>query len=233
MANRLSLNVEKTHLFFVSNLEMPYLPQIYYGNNILEFPSEVRYLGVLLDNKLKFKNHIQTICNKISKNTGIIYRLSCDVPHRVLINLYNSLIYPYINYCIVIWGSTYSCHLQPLIVAQKRAVRIINRAPFRSHTNSLFFQNSILKIDDVYVYFVAIYVYNNLSNFTEFSTSQHNTRRRRNLRTEFRRTNVTQASVFFKGPTVWNSIPDYLRSISNIGSFKFHLKRYLISMYNS
>ena len=75
MANRLSLNVEKTHLFFVSNFEMPYLPQIYYGNNILEFASEVRYLGVLLDNKLKFKNHIQTICNKISKNTGIIYRL--------------------------------------------------------------------------------------------------------------------------------------------------------------
>ena len=57
--------------------------------------------------------------------------------------IYISLIYSYINYCNLIWGSAYNSVLKPLHILLKKAVRIINGSHYLDPTEPIF---SILRI---------------------------------------------------------------------------------------
>ena len=72
--------------------------------------------------------------------------------------LYNSLILPYLQYCSIIWASTYSSHLQPLFLLQKKALRIITHSPPIAHTYSLFNKFKILNMFNIYKYQVSCFV---------------------------------------------------------------------------
>ena len=58
----------------------------------------------MLDENLTWKSQIEMVGKKISKVTGILYRLKNIFPENVLFVLYNSLIVSYINYRLLLWG---------------------------------------------------------------------------------------------------------------------------------
>merc|ERR1711888_326327 len=119
-------------------------------NIILEEKDVVAVLGVNIDNKLNWKSHIQHIYNKISKSIAILRRLKYSFPRHILIMIYMSLIYSYINYCNVVWGSAYNCHLKPLVVLQKKAVRLIKKANYRNESAPIFYDLKLLPISNIY-----------------------------------------------------------------------------------
>ena len=82
--------------------------------------------------------HIAHIAGKISKSVGITGRSSPCLAKPALKALYYSLVYPYFQHCIIVWGSTYPTNLNRLILLQKRIVRIVNKKPFDAHTDPLF-----------------------------------------------------------------------------------------------
>ena len=92
----------------------PSNPLLYLDDCPLQNCSKVRFLGVIIDDQLKFGDHLDVICSKISKTIGILYRIRNNAPERVLLQLYYSLVFPYLLYCIEVWGSTYLTHLKPL-----------------------------------------------------------------------------------------------------------------------
>ena len=57
----------------------------------LEQKSYVKYLGVLIDENLPWKSHVDSVIIKISKTIGMIAKVRYIVPSTVLINIYNSL----------------------------------------------------------------------------------------------------------------------------------------------
>jgi len=70
-------------------------------------------------------DHITLITNKILKNLGIISRIKHCLPFHVLLNLYYTLIFPYLSYCNIVWGSNYPSYLLHLVILQKRIIRIV------------------------------------------------------------------------------------------------------------
>ena len=74
---------------------------------------------------------------------------------NTLCTLCNSFItiLQYLQYCLIIWASTYSSHLQPLFRLQKKALRIITHSPPRAHTYPLFNKFKILNI--IYLIFIS------------------------------------------------------------------------------
>ena len=63
------------------------------NNNVaLECMEFVKYLGILIDNNVSWKNHIDHIAIKISRTVGLISKLRHFVPKHTLINTYRSLI---------------------------------------------------------------------------------------------------------------------------------------------
>ena len=107
------------------------------GSHELSHAVTVKYLGVLIDENLKFKSHVSKISGVISRQIGIIGRARYLLNAQLLMLLYNSLILPYLTYCACIGGSNYRTTLQPVIVAQKRAVRLISGVPAGTHTSQL------------------------------------------------------------------------------------------------
>ena len=61
-------------------------------------------------------------------------KLKYSIPGRILHTLYCTLITPYLNYGILIWGSTCKSYLDKLIKLQNWAIRTITNSHYRSHT---------------------------------------------------------------------------------------------------
>ena len=104
----------------------------------------------MTDNHLSWKQHINYVALKICKNIGILSILRHFVPSKTLFNIYNSLIFPYISNGLDAWGKSAKTYLDKLLILQKRAVRLINFAPFRSHAVSNFVQSNIMPITMLY-----------------------------------------------------------------------------------
>ena len=114
--NKLQLHSEKTKVMFVGS---PYNLRNKDGNEQLPATrySLFRCLGVELDERMSWENHIDSICKKVGSGIGIIKRIKPFVPQETLQNLYNSLVLPYFGYCSSLWdnyGSTLKEKLQKL-----------------------------------------------------------------------------------------------------------------------
>ena len=66
----------------------------------------VRFLGVIIDNKSKFKEHTDNVCKKVSRSTGIIRRVGSFVPDFVLMRFYFSHVQSHLTYGILAWGNS-------------------------------------------------------------------------------------------------------------------------------
>ena len=118
-----------------------------------------KFLGVMIDEYLDFKEHIQYIKGKISRGLGILFKCRRLFTQKTLLTLYNSFVYPYMNYCINVWGRTFDSYLDPLVKLQKKAVRVIAGAQRNSHTDPLFKKLNILEFHKIYLYSVQLFVY--------------------------------------------------------------------------
>ena len=124
--NELSLNLKKTQymIYRPINKHEPDL-DLTINNVQIERVYEIKFLGVKFDPQLTWKPHIDHIRQKMSKSVGIILKTRKKLHSAVMISLYYSFIYPYLNYCNQVWGNTYITNLKPIILMQKR-LRITN-----------------------------------------------------------------------------------------------------------
>ena len=65
-------------------------------DNVLERVTCTKFLGVFLDEKLNWVQHVNHVANKISKGLGMMGRCRKFLSNDVLLLLYFSLIYPYL-----------------------------------------------------------------------------------------------------------------------------------------
>ena len=119
-ANKLSLNLKKTNfMLFKPRQKRYHFPmQICINEQKIEQVKETVFLGVVLDEHLAWKPHISQVACKISKSIGVINRARFFLPKPCLKTLYYCLVYPYLHYCIIVWGSTYKTNLRRLVSLQ-------------------------------------------------------------------------------------------------------------------
>ena len=86
--------------------------------------SSIKYLGVIVDHKLNWIDHITYVKNKISKGIGIMYKARRYLNTGSLKNLYYTYIYPFFIYCIKVWGSAANCHLNSLFFSKRRLLEL-------------------------------------------------------------------------------------------------------------
>ena len=73
---------------------------------------------MLIDDKLNWKLHINYLSNLLSMNVGMINKLKCLLPIRIL---YSTLILPYLNYGVVAWGAAAKIHLDIFFAHSKES----------------------------------------------------------------------------------------------------------------
>ena len=97
-----------------------YQPKIIVNDIEIERVFENTFLGVIIDNKLNWKSHIENVKLKMSKIIAILYKTKNILNQKSLYILYCSLLVPHISYCIEIWGNTYKTNTHPIFILQKR-----------------------------------------------------------------------------------------------------------------
>ena len=99
------------------------------NNNVTEHVHQFNFLGLHLNSRLIWNTHIEEISKKISRTIGVLKKIQLTVHKNILISMYNALILPQINYCLLYWG--YESFA--IFLLQNKAIRIISGANVKSH----------------------------------------------------------------------------------------------------
>ena len=118
-----------------------------------------KFLGILIDDRLNWKEHISLICSKLSKCIAIIYKAKYLLDKDSLVMLYDSLFVPYLSYCSEIWGNTYKTNINCVCVLQKKVLRIVCNVDYQYHSNVLFKELRMLKLFDIIELKTAMIMY--------------------------------------------------------------------------
>ena len=186
------------------------------NDSTLSETQQFKYLGVLLDQKVSWIQHISYAKNKISKGMGIMYKARRYLGSKSLVNLYHSYIYTYLIYCIESWGNAAHCHLDPLFKLQKKIIRIITFSAHNAHTEPIFNDLNILSLYKLIHNRIGIMMYKYANGmlppvmnelFIVNSTiHEHNTRQSHMLHTNSRHTYISYRSFHNVGPRIWNAL---------------------------
>ena len=197
----------------------------------------IKFLGVIIDSTLSWSYHIDYISSKISKNIGIVRKARKIFTNETILTLQYYFIYPYLNYCIHVWGSATNSTLNKIIVLQKRIVRIISGVNRMTHSEPLFNKLSVLNIRKLYMYNLGLLMYkhhhNQLSlilNVFKKNSDIHSyeTRSSNMLRGPKIQTELGRRSFRYQAVKIWNDIFLSLSVAIKIGTFKKNLKSFLI-----
>ena len=84
--------------------------------------------------------------SKISVVNGTLRRLKRFLPSDILKTIYNALIQPHLNFGVLLWGKK----VKRIKKLQKWALRSITSSKYNAHTEPLFIDLKLLKIEDIY-----------------------------------------------------------------------------------
>ena len=160
------------------------------------------------------------------------------LPRNVLLMLYYTMVYPYLNYCNLIWGSANCSTLHKLGCLQNRAIRLITDSKSRVSCGPLFVQLRLLKLSDINTFQTAQFMYKFKYHHLPISCMRyvtvavghrfHETRKVFYFNMESFRTVIRERSISIRGPRVWDSLPSEIQDSPSIGSFKRQLINWLI-----
>ena len=266
--NKLSLNLKKTHFIIFSKgrpsikidkstqindnmnnnnnettkiIFKPSLPQdtkLIIDNVPVERKTCTKFLGVMIDERLTFQDHIKYIKGKIARGLGILYKSRSVLNKRTLIQLYNSFLCPYLNYCITVWGNTLPTYLGPINSIQRRAIRVISNKTRRDDADPLFKELKVLTFRELYAFNIQITMYKYYHGdlpqiFEPFFTfnrqlHQYETKSKRNLHTAIAKSNQMSSSIRVLGPRSFNHFKDQIDIKVHISTYKILLKSTII-----
>ena len=248
-ANKLSLNIAKSNfvIFHTYQKKVNYIPNLkVFDHNThqhvsLEHKNYVKYLGILIDSNLTWRYHVDYITLKISKTIGIISRIRHFVPFCTLLNIYCSLIHPYISFGFTVWAQTNKTNLNKVLLLQKRAIRLMYFIPYREHAIPHFVTSNILPVSMLYYEKTALLMHDIInklapSNIIDLFTPikaihSYNTRSAAANKLYFKHSRLKQTNESFSvmGLKVWNEIPEDFRDLSR-NIFKSKLRKKLFQV---
>ena len=158
-SNKLSLNVDKSkHIIFSVNNVKPE-KNVIINDTVLEKVTDSKFLGIVIDYKLSWKQHILYVKSKLSKHIAILYKARKVLCCKSLITLYYSFIYPFFTYGLEIWGRSYITEIESLFRLQKKIVRIITSSKYYDHTEPLFASLKLMPLSRLYEYRMIMFLF--------------------------------------------------------------------------
>ena len=243
-ANLLILNTDKTkYLLFSprsSECIVPYDLQL--NGSSLEKINSIRYLGLQIDDKLKYDFHIVNVCSRLSRMVGVSYAINDKLTLEAARSLYFSLAHSIITYLLLFWGSTYDSYIERVQILQNKIIRnLFSQKLLSVNTMDLFYKLNILKVRELFQYELGISMYKAIylgyydpltESLRDLNWSHHyNTRKINSYRVPNVKTSANTRHLIFKGVQLWNSLPFELRTSRSLYTFKNKFKNYLLAKY--
>jgi hypothetical protein len=101
--NRLPFNVNKCKVITFSRKRSPLQTTYYLADDTLERVSEIRDLGLILDDKFDFHRHVTGICKQASRTLGFVMRIAKQFHFGVAKILFGAFVRSKLEYGAVVW----------------------------------------------------------------------------------------------------------------------------------
>jgi len=129
----------------------------------------IKYLGVIIDNKLSWKPQISSLCRKLSLACDVVCKIRHFTDIKILRLVYFSLFHSHLQYCIIDWGRAYKTVIRPVQVLQNRTVKYMTFSNRTSSTSNIFKLLKILKVSDLYQLNLEKFMYKYNADILPFS----------------------------------------------------------------
>lgn len=225
--NKLKLNISKTNCMIINGSTTS---NVTFNNTIIIPVTEIKYLGVIIDKSLKFKNHIDYIAKKIAKKNYFLSKIRNKITLNTVIKIYNTMIKPHFEYCpsiLFTYTNEEKTRLQRL---QNKGMRIVLKLNRFTPMSSLLECLKWMSVNQKICYNVLIMVfkvkYNLLPKYLSDMLTYVGDVHQYNLRNinDFRLSNVrneqTKNMLMYKGIKLFNELPASLKTETNIKIFK-------------
>lgn len=177
--NRLLINAEKTKciMFFDTDVcknELRNLFNLYCHKHLcvyncnctnIEIVEFVKYLGIFVDQRLKWNHHCNFLSTKLRKINYALYHIRNFLTSNNLKQLYLSWFQSTLSYGIIHFGGSFVSVLKPLIMCQRNALRTIYNIKRMEQMSYLFSEKSILTFEQIFIYNLIMHVHKYLDEF--------------------------------------------------------------------
>ena len=167
--NKLSIYFNKIEFMIVTTKQNKPELKVSIHNNLIKQSHHIKYLGVLIDDNLIWKQQINEQCLKVARGSWALNQLKHFVDEQTRQSVYHCLIYSHLQYCISSWGTASKSTLAPLFILQKRSIRLLTGSGYQEHTNPLFYRAKCLKLKDIYSLETAKLMYKIRNNVLSFA----------------------------------------------------------------
>ena len=247
-ANKLFPNTDKTKvmIFRTNNTRIPsnLADMKIYGKQI-DIVSSLKFLGVMINDKLSWKLHMQKIKSKLRSSTGVFSKIRHLINEEAALNLYHSMVECHLRYGIDSWCFGNSTLKNSLIRSCNRFLQMIFKTRSHSQLESKMEAKNILSLDQLLFLEIGLTmfkIYNNsypsaLTNLFTPLSEPRITRSRNRFLSDTPRIQLTKQALGFKGPKIWDYIPNFVKYSNGDGTFyrtlndfKTHLRSYIVSV---
>ena len=237
--NKLSLNVAKTEAMIIgSRGKLKKLassdsvkPRFNIENDDIKMAEDTKYLGVKVDQQLKWSSQLASLTSKISRGIGILRYSKRYVPASTVKQMYKSLVEPHFRYCCPVWGNVGETSLTKLQKLQNRAARIVTGSRYDQSALPLIRAlgwhtvREILDLETLKMVFKSLngdapsYMSDMFTRVSE-TTSRVLRNSDINLRTPMLRTSAGLGCFSFRGASLWNGLQKELKGAPTLKKFQ-------------
>ena len=197
----------------------------------------LKMLGVTLDDRLNFNEHIRNICQTASRQVNALNRISKFLDEQCRMKVYKFFICANFNYCPLVWMQCGKTNLNKLEKLQERALATVYRD--RSLTYDVMLKMSgQLSIRMNLVRLLAIEIFKCLNGMNPAYLNEllitHESKyelrnRSRLLQPKFNTYRYGYNSFRYLGSKLWNSLPSHLKNIDDIFDFRREIYKWCLS----
>ena len=228
--NHLRLNVTKTLLGRKKREEELNGMRVTMGEQEIQRSRSVKCLGVVLDDCLTWREQIESVRRKCFAGLAKIRRWSQVLPMKAKKELYNALVLPYLDYCSIVWQECSKEQVQRLERVQNYGMRIILSKPPRTNSEEMRRELKWRTLDSrrnmrrLGLMYRCVHRQTTRLLSSRFEAKKGKCTRGA-LRLFLRRANTEfyRRSFSFRGVQDWNNLPEEVRTLSSLESFKSRL----------
>lgn len=243
VANKLTLNLKKSKCMIFHPLQKTkkFKLSVSLNGDALEQVTSFEYLGLSLQDDLRWDSHIDRICSKISSVAGVFNRIGNNVDKTTLIFIYYAHVNSHLSYMSPIWGNSATQLLtNALHVIQNQAIRAIFRNDYYAiglSTDEIRKKYNILTVAQSVKFNTAMLAFkikkgiikSNIELNIVGNVRPYATRNVRDMYQQSYRTNAGKSITSRLVAIEFNKLPNNIKIIQSLHTFKKLVKTFIIN----
>ena len=236
--NQMIIHPGKTKSMLLASRQKHQLKPLKLNLNIqdqcIQQVKEHKVLGVTIDDRLCWQNHIDTTCKSLARKVYLMSRLSQMVDKNTLKVFFHAHVEPLLDYASTLWDGAPEVHFKRLNSLYRRSVKLL--LPHTEISTDLKLQYlGLLSLHNKCLYNKLVLMYKILNNkspkylldlFTKGGSQYVN--RKNCLKVPFPRIDLFKSSLSYSGSLAWNKLPTGIAQSPSLAVFKSKLKAHLL-----